>query len=170
MLKSLKPLAFSLLLAVTGASVSAQDLSQPAGDVILTVTGAITNTNSGDAAAYDLAMLDALDQRETITETPWYEGAQSFSGPTLATLMAQVGATGRTLRIVAVNDYAAEMPMEDVTSLPVILASRHEGKPMPLREKGPLFVIYPFSEMPNLSNEVYFNRSVWQVKSIEVLP
>jgi hypothetical protein len=170
MLKSLKPIALSVLLAVVGTNLTAQDLPQPAGDVILTITGAITNTNAGDAATFDLQMLDALEQRQTTTETPWYDGAQEFSGPTLATLLEHVGATGSSLRIVAVNDYAAEMPIEDTTAAPVILASRHQGKPMPLREKGPLFVIYPFSEMPNLNNEVYFNRSVWQVKAIEVLP
>ena len=39
---------------------------------------------------------------------------------------------------------------------------------MAVREKGPLFVIYPFDADPSLFNEKYFNRSVWQVKAIEV--
>lgn len=170
MLKSLKTLALSVLLATAGTNLTAQDLAQPAGDVILTISGAITITNDGDTATFDLAMLDALDQRQTTTETPWYDGAQEFSGPTMAALLTQIGATGSTLRVVAINDYAAEMPITDATNLPVILASRHAGNLMSVRDKGPLFVIYPFSEMPELSNEVYFNRSVWQVKAIEVLP
>ena len=39
---------------------------------------------------------------------------------------------------------------------------------MSVRDKGPLFVIYPFDEAPELNNETYYGRSAWQVKSIEV--
>ena len=152
------------------ASAQANDLAQPEGEIILTISGAISNSNSDMGAEFDLAMLDALEQRETVTETPWHDGAQRFSGPVLNDLLALVGAEGQTLRIVALNDYAAEMPISDAAEIPVILASRREDMLMPVRDKGPLFVIYPFSEMPELNNEVYFSRSVWQIKAIEVHP
>ena len=80
-----------------------------------------------------------------------------------------MGATGQTLRIAALNDYAADMPAADAHDIPVILATRIGGAVIPVRDKGPLFVIYPFDEMPELFNELYFGRSVWQVRSIEVI-
>lgn len=169
MFHNLRLLLLSLLLGVS-VPAFAQELDQPEGAVILTVSGAITTTNSGSAAVFDLAMLDALEQRETLTETPWFDGQQRFSGPTLSSLLETVGAEGNSLRFVALNDYAAEMPIEDALERPVILASRHNDALMSVRDKGPLFVIYPFSEIPELNNEVYFSRSVWQVKAIEVLP
>lgn len=162
--------AATLLLAFLPHAVAADPLPAPDGPVILTITGAVTRTNSDGAARFDLAMLDALEQRETVTGTPWHEGVQRFTGPTLATLMAAAGATGSSLRIIAVNDYAAVMPWQDLESAPVILASRRNGETMPLRDTGPLFVIYPFDEMPDLRSEVHFGRSVWQVTQIEVLP
>ncbi len=165
-----KPFFLSMVLALTVGTAAAEHLEHPEGDVILTIQGAIMHENTDGAAVFDLAMLDALEQRETVTETPWYDGAQEFSGPTLESLLALVGAEGTMLRIVAVNDYAADMPVSDAAETPVILASRHAGNLMSVRDKGPLFVIYPFSEMPELSNEMYFSRSVWQVKAIEVLP
>lgn len=170
MLKTIKPFFFAILLAATGSFATAQELAQPSDQVILTISGAITQTNSDRVATFDLGMLDALDQRQTVTETPWYDGTQDFSGPTLATILEQVGASGSTLRIIALNEYAAEIPMQEALNLPVILATRHQGSLMSVRDKGPLFVIYPFTEMPELNNEVYFNRSVWQVKAIEVMP
>lgn len=169
MFHNLRLLLLSLLLGLS-APAFAQELDQPEGAVILTISGAITKTNSGSDALFDLAMLDALEQRETLTETPWFDGQQRFSGPTLSSLLETVGAEGNSLRFVALNDYAAEMPIEDALERPVILASRHNDALMSVRDKGPLFVIYPFSEIPELNNEVYFSRSVWQVKAIEVLP
>jgi hypothetical protein len=130
------------------------------------------NAAPGEAAVarFDAAMLDALPQRETVTRTPWYDGPQRFSGPLLATLLDTVEAGGTRLRVIAVNDYSAELPLEEVRTLPVILASRHNGAPMSLRDKGPLFVIYPFDEVPGLLNETTLSRSVWQVRAIEILP
>lgn len=160
-----------LLIAVMtlGTGAVADDLAKPAGDVILTISGAISHTNSGDQAVFDMAMLEAMAQRTTVTATPWYDGAQTFTGPTIADILAAVGADGTTLRVIALNDYAAEMPVQDTVDTPVILATRLNGDFMSVRDKGPLFTIYPFDEMPQLVNEVYFSRSVWQVKAIEVV-
>ena len=44
-----------------------------------------------------------------------------------------------------------------------------DGTPMPVRDKGPLFAVYPFDAQPELRNAVYYSRSAWQLKSIEVL-
>lgn len=144
-------------------------LAPPSGRIILTVSGGVGVTNAEAAAAFDLAMLDALPQRDTITATPWHEGRPRFSGPTVASVLDAAGASGTMLRIVALNDYAAEMPMDDARSIPVILATRIDGKEIAVRDKGPIFVIYPFDERPDLFNEVYFGRSVWQVSRIEVM-
>jgi hypothetical protein len=92
----------------------------------------------------------------------------NFEGPLGSAFLDAVGAKGDTLLITALNDYTAEVPIEDFRKWPVILATRMNGEPMPVREKGPIFVIYPFDADPALYNELYFNRSVWQVKSIEV--
>lgn len=157
---------FALFFALTPAL--AEDLAQPAGKVVLEVTGAITNTNAEGVAAFDLDMLEALESRTTVTATPWYDGARSFSGPLGKALIETVGATGTTLRVTAINDYVTEIPLADFLDHPVILATRLDGERMSVREKGPLFVIYPFDEAPELNNETYFGRSAWQVKSIEV--
>lgn len=166
----LRLLATPLVALLLAGTAHAEALPQPVGPVILTISGALVHTNEQGAAQFDLAMLEALPQRLTETETPWHEGVQQFSGPRLIDLMERVGASGAQLRFVAVNDYAASMPWSDIVDHPVILATRNNGAEMHLRDKGPLFVIYPFDEVPTLRNEVYYSRSVWQVMAIEVLP
>jgi hypothetical protein len=166
----LRPLAATVLALSLTLPAFAQSLPQPEGPVILTISGNLTQTNGDGVARFDLAMIEALAQRDTHTTTPWYEGPQHFTGPLMADLLALVGASGSNLRVVAVNDYAANLPWSDIEEYPVILASRRNGETMPVREKGPLFVIYPFDEFPDLRNEVHFSRSAWQVALIEVVP
>ena len=151
------------------AVAAAAGLPAPTGEVVLTVSGKIATTNAGATATFDMAMLEALPSRATETETPWTKGKVAFRGPLGSALLDQIGATGTTLKITALNDYAVEVPIEDFRKWPVILATRRDGKPMPVRDKGPIFVIYPFDLDHSLYNELIFSRSAWQVKSIEVL-
>jgi hypothetical protein len=61
------------------------------------------------------------------------------------------------------------VPLEDVRRIDVVVARLLDGKPMSVREKGPLFVIYPFDDRPELRTSVYFSRCIWQLKAIEVV-
>lgn len=151
-------------LSVQGASA----LDKPTGDVILTVTGHVANKNADDGAQFDAAMLEQLASRTGQMETPWTTGKVTFSGPLLKAVLDAAGAEGEVLTVRAMNDYSADVPMEDATTLDTILATKMDGKVMSVRDKGPLFMIYPFDTNPDLYNEKYFSRSVWQIKEIEV--
>ncbi|WP_198038335.1 molybdopterin-dependent oxidoreductase [Skermanella stibiiresistens] len=162
---------FSLVvpyLTMVSRDALAGTLAAPAGPVVLTVTGKIDNTNAPSAAQFDLAMLEALPGRVARVTTPWAEGVNDFKGPLTRALLEAVGARGTKLKVTALNDYSAEVPFEDFMKFDVILAVKKNDAYLPVRNQGPIFVIYPFDTTPNLYNEVYFGRSVWQVKSIEV--
>lgn len=158
-----------IICLLLGSTVSADELSQPQGDVILTVTGDISVTNRNGEAQFDRAMIEELEQRTTQTGTPWYDNSHAFSGPLGQALLEAVGAQGQTLRIIALNDYSADVPVADFETYPIILATHIDGDQLSVRQKGPFFLIYPFDESPELFNEVYFGRSVWQITRIEVL-
>jgi len=61
------------------------------------------------------------------------------------------------------------MPYEDAQRYDVIVARLLDDKPMSVRDKGPLFVIYPFDSRPELRGAVYYSRSAWQLRKIDVL-
>jgi len=156
-----------IIAAATAFPAGAATLQAARGPVVLTVTGAIDTTNSDHTAQFDMEMLEALPGRITKVETPWTEGTVSFEGPLGKSLIAAVGARGKMMHITAINDYAVDVPVEDFEKYPVILATKKDGAAMPVRDKGPIFIIYPFDVDKSLFSETYFNRSVWQVKSIE---
>jgi hypothetical protein len=155
------------LLASALTATAALALEAPTGPVVLTVKGKISNTNAGDTAQFDMAMLEKLKGRKGEMETPWTEGKVTFEGPLLREVLAAAGATGTSLKVRALNDYAADVPADDA-KLDTILANKLDGKPMSVRDKGPLMLVYPFDLDADLYNEKYFSRSVWQIKEIEV--
>lgn len=151
------------------APASAEGLPAPDGNVILTVAGDIGVTNTAEAtAAFDLAMLDALPQTSFKTETIWTEGVAEYSGVELSALLEAVEADGTQLLMTALNDYAIEVPADEAVSGGPILATRVDGRPLSVRDKGPIWVIYPFDDNPAYKTEVTYSRSIWQLKSIEV--
>ena len=155
--------------AVLPSSGRAQTLRAPSGAVVLSIGGRIQRANAGDRAALDMAMIEALAQRSFTTKTPWYKEPRKFTGPLLRDVLSLVGAQGTTLRIAALNDYRIDVPSEDARRFDVVLARLIDDKPITVREKGPLFMMYPFDSDATLRTPVYYSRSVWQLKSIDVL-
>lgn len=155
-----------------GAPVTAAGmLAPPQDEVLLTVSGAIaeTNTEAGEAV-FDRAMLEALDPVLIETSTIWTDGVQRFRGVPLVTLLDRLGAEGTILRALALNDYAIEIPVSDAVAGGPIIAFERGGEPMSVRDKGPLWVIYPYDAVPEYKSERIYARSIWQLVSIEVLP
>jgi hypothetical protein len=168
-MRILAPLAV-LLAALSFSAPAAWSLDKPTGPVILTVKGKLATPNVGETAQFDLAMLEKLAGRTGTMKTPWTEGETQFSGPLVRSVLTAAGAKGNVLLVRAINDYFATVPAEDAIKHDTILATRANGKLMSVRDKGPLFLIYPFDLEPALYNEAYFSRSVWQIKEIEVQP
>lgn len=160
---------FATALIYTTAA-SAQDLPVPEGPVLLRVSGEIAVTNDGDSAIFDLAMLRDLDTRTIRTSTIWTDGVQDFTGVPLHAVIERLGISSGSLRARAINDYAVDIPLEDAQLDHALIAFERGGKPMSVRDKGPLWIIYPFDENPDFQAEVYYTRSIWQLDRIEVLP
>ena len=143
-------------------------LDAPQGRVILTVSGKIGQTNRDGKAVFDLAMLQKLPQHTFTTQTPWGPKPVKFSGPLLKDVLAAVKATGSQLTAVALNDYKISLPVTDATQFGVMLAYRMNDEVLSVRTKGPLFVIYPFDSQAELKSAKYYERSIWQLKAIDV--
>ncbi|WP_121066066.1 molybdopterin-dependent oxidoreductase [Chachezhania antarctica] len=165
MTRTLPALTLAALLLGTAAFA---DLPEPTGDVLLTVDGDITETNVGDTAQFDRAMMEAMDPVTITTTTIWTDGEQTFTGVPLSTLMAAVGAGGDVISATAVNDYAVEIPRTDWVDDGPIVAYLNNGEPMSLRDKGPLWMIYPFDSRTEYQSEVIYSRSIWQLDRITV--
>ena len=151
------------------AGESSARLAAPTGEPILRLTGRVTNGQAPGEAVFDREMLERLPQRRIVTGTPWAQGQRTYAGPWLRDVLAAAGATGQRLSVRALNDYSAVVPRSDADGLELMLALKVDGQPIRTRDKGPLLLMYPFDQRPDLRNQVYYGRAVLQVASIAVL-
>ena len=153
--------------SLLGLPAFAANLQVPTGRVLLTVTGAISQTNVDETAVFDEDMLRALDWKEIETYTHYTLGLQTFEGPTLLSLLEELGVQEGMLRVVALDDYAVDIPGADAAKFTILLAMRHNGKPMRVRNKGPIWVIFPAASLDDIREE-HESLSIWQLTSIDV--
>ena len=160
-------IAMASLLALPAAPARALDA--PTDKVLLTVGGSVANSNDHGAASFDLALLRTLPQHSFTTRTPWYAQPRKFSGVPLRDLLTAVGAApGAALNAVALNDYRVEIPSTDIVQHGAMLAYLLDDQPMSVRQKGPLVIIYPFDDRPELRTAVHYSRAIWQLRSLEI--
>ncbi len=157
----------SIALAL-GTSLSAFALDAPSGKVVLTITGKIGEKNVADKAVFDLAMLESLPQQTFTSMTPWDKHPIKFTGPLLRDVLAAAKASGTTIKAAAINDYQTSIPVEDAKKFDMILAHKMNGEAIPVRTKGPLFIVYPYDSKPELRSATYYDRSAWQLKSMNI--
>ncbi|KKY88457.1 MULTISPECIES: molybdopterin-dependent oxidoreductase [Leclercia] len=157
-----------LLSLMVSSQVWAGELPKPTGKVLLTLSGNIENTNEDGKAVFDVASLEKLGMVTFQTTSPWYNGRTTFTGISLQKLMDYVGAKGSLVKVTALNDYTTEIPLSDFKKYNVILAMKVNGEYMRIRDKGPLFVVYPYDSMPELNNQIFYSRSAWQVSRMSI--
>ena len=117
-------------------------------------------------AEFDRAALEAMPQITFSTATIWTEGVIEFTGVSLRALLADAGITAGDFRAIALNDYAVEMPFEDLTDDAPIIAHLMDGAPFSRRGKGPLWIVFPYDSAPEFRSETNYGRSVWQLNRI----
>ncbi|UWR22004.1 molybdopterin-dependent oxidoreductase [Sulfitobacter sp. S190] len=150
-----------------GLSHSALADNQPT--PLLSISGDITTSSGESTLALDMGMLRALPETTFETSTIWTDGVHTFTGVSLADLMAELGVEDGTLVATAINDYAVEIPVSDAVEGGPIIAYLMDGEEMTVRDKGPLWVIYPYDSNADYRSEVVYSRSIWQLDRLEIV-
>ncbi len=142
--------------------------AQGSGRPLLTITGA-----DGTALTLDEAGLAALPWHEVTTHTRWTDGPQHFRGPLLREVLGLMGLAekdlqDRQLKLTALNEFQVDIPAGDAWDFDPILAREMNGQAMRIRDRGPLWLIYPRDRIPALQNPVIDERWIWQLVDIRV--
>lgn len=134
-----------------------------ANDAVLTVT------HANQVVTLDMETLQAMDNVKFETSTIWTEGVQTFTGVSLSVFLRALDVSGGTLKATAINDYSVEIPLDDAVEGGPIIAYLRNGAPMSVRDKGPLWIVYPFDADPAYQSEVIYSRSIWQLDRLAVV-
>jgi hypothetical protein len=176
-----------------GAALPLASHAQPAkglkGPALLTVTGAIANTNRGPmdgvldqmmakqkltfdkAHAFDFAALAAMPAVKIHPTLEYDKMPHELKGPLLGTVLKAAGATGTKLATRAIDGYAPVISVADAQKYGFIVATHLDGQPMPLGGFGPLWAIYEadkFADMAAKPVDQRFANCPWGLYHIDV--
>lgn len=161
------------------------DLKEPEGMVVLTLSGDMTETNRGpqtsekwtifsereiyfDAgAAFDMAMLDGMEQAKIDGTIPETGDPATYTGPRLSALLKTVGAEGKDITAYALDDYQMDIPAAMIAEHDPIIATQVNGEPFDLGGRGPLMIAFPKAGDPDLQQKIV-ELEVWALFYIEV--
>ena len=160
-------IAATALLGWEATCLASERLPTPAGPVLLTVSGAIEHTNGPGQAEFDQAMLEELGTATLETHTVLTNGLQRYEGVPLAAVLGRIGARGTALHATAANAYEVDIPLTDLQYAPLI-AMRANGRTLTLRDKGPLWIVYPRDAHTVLQDQRYDSRWIWHLIRLRV--
>lgn len=124
---------------------------------------------SSGTLVFDFEELEAFPQTTVVTASPYFDGKEEFSGPTLKRVVERFGLSGETtLTMHALNDYKVGGSVEQLMDLDAIIATRRDSKKMSVRNRGPFWVILPLSDRPELDVEEVHRFMVWQLSRISL--
>ena len=156
-----------ILLNIAGASVPAA----AQGPTVITVAGKISETNRGPLDAFEDAFLNshdiafdaaftfdrealaALGMHRLVTRIPGTDHTVNVEGPLLRDVLKKVGASGKTVSVMALDGYAADIAVANLDTWPVVLALKNNGKWLDIGGRGPAWVVYPANEFPALATK-----------------
>ena len=147
------------LISVCPPAAQADALSAP----ILEVSSA-----PDQLASYDLEELQDLGETQFSTSTIWTDGVIDFAGVPLSVLLETLEVQTGRIELIALNDYAVEILVDEALQSPALIAYHMDGEPMSPRAKGPLWLVYPFDSDVKYQTESYYSKSIWQIARIVV--
>lgn len=131
---------------------------------------ALAVLNGSEELGFTLDEIAAMPQITIVTDSEFTDGLVEFRGPLVRDILAMLDlGEAETVRFTAANDYFVDIPTSDFWDYDAILALEADGVALSRRTKGPIWLMYPIADFPELRDRVYNNRLIWQVVKIESL-
>lgn len=111
---------------------------------------------------------------EFATSTVWTEGVDRFSGVLLWDMLLHLGVEpmgwNGEITLQALDGYSVTLGPAHVTENAPLLAVHQNGRLMPRRARGPVWLVFPYDDNPAFRNETIYALSVWQIEHVSIKP
>jgi hypothetical protein len=133
---------------------------------VLTVSGDIGTANKGKTLALDLASLEQMRQVRLEAAEPFLKRRVMFEGVLLSDLLAVAGVpeSASKVSLTALDDYKVDFKLADVRSSQMLLATKADGKHMPVDRSGPIRIVFPDSSSLGRNPDLW----IWSVAAMKV--
>lgn len=149
-----------------GSLAAGAKIAAPKGEVVLTVTGDIGAANKGGKLELDLASIEQMRRVRLEAAEPFLKRRVMFEGVLLSDLLAVAGvpSSASKVSLTAVDDYKVDFNLADVRSSQMLLATKADGRHLPVDRSGPIRIVFPDSSTLGRNPDLW----IWSVSSIKV--
>ncbi|WP_110602463.1 oxidoreductase [Salinicola lusitanus] len=162
----LRPLIVGILIAISSLAAQADEPPYPRDMPLLT----LVDPHGRVLASFTLTSLEALPSREVTGSIPDTSDPEArWSGVSINVLLRSqsIAAPGRMLAV-GLDDYSDIIPRSDLENYDPVVAYRRNGHYLAVDRYGPLVVMYPYSDYPELHERTYYSRTVWQLSELQL--
>ena len=162
----LRRLIAGLLIVLSPLSALADEPPYPKDMALLR----IVDTHGQVLATLTLSDLEELPEREVEGSIPDTANSEaSWSGVSMKALLESRAITlPARLLAVGLDDYSDVIPRSDLEQYDPVVAYRRNRRYLSVDGYGPLVVMYPYSEHPELHERTYYSRTVWQLSELRL--
>jgi hypothetical protein len=141
-------------------------VSEPKGEVVLTMSGEIGTRNQGKKLALDISSLERMRMVRMQTTEPFLKRKVTFEGVLLSDLLAVAGVTDSVSKVnmTALDDYKVDFTVADVRSSQMLLATKADGKRMKVDRAGPIRIVFPDSSSLGRNPDLW----IWSVSTMRL--
>jgi hypothetical protein len=149
-----------------GTLAAGTQVTKPKGEVVLTMSGAIGTRNQGKKLALDIASLERMRTVRMETTEPFLKRKVTFEGVLLSDLLAVAGVPGSASKVnmTALDDYKVDFTVADVRSSQMLLATKADGKRMPVDRAGPIRIVFPDGSSLGRNPDLW----IWSVSTMRL--
>jgi hypothetical protein len=149
-----------------GSLIAGQPVLPPKGRVVLTLSGAIGAHNRGRTLVLDLPTLERMRTVRLVANEPFLKRRVTFTGVLVRDLLAvaQVPRSARKVQMTALDDYQVDFSLADVASSQMLLATRADGRPMPVARQGPIRIVFPDDAKLGRNSDLW----IWSVSQMRL--
>jgi hypothetical protein len=122
--------------------------------------------NKGKTLALDLASLEQMRQVRLDAAEPFLKRRVMFEGVLLSDLLAVAGVpeSASKVSLTALDDNKVDFKVADVRSSQMLLATKADGKHMPVDRSGPIRIVSPDSSSLGRNPDLW----IWSVTTMKV--
>jgi hypothetical protein len=149
-----------------GTLAAGERVAAPKGDVVLTVSGDIGSANKGRKLELDLASLEKMRQVRLEAAEPFLKRRVTFEGVLLSDLLKVAGVpdSASKVSLTALDDYKVDFKVADIRSSQMLLATKADGKHMPVDRSRPIRIVFPDSSTLGRNPDLW----IWSVATMKV--
>ncbi|MCB8838976.1 hypothetical protein [Aurantimonas sp. VKM B-3413] len=145
-------------------AAATEDPDDPAAKILSVVDG------DGRTAKFSRLDLAQLPQTRFVTAAPFLKTPTPLEGPSVSQLLRAFDPdrTFHRIEIVALDSYLVSADISQLEADGAILAIRQDGAFLPIAEKGPAYLVFPFDDRPSLKDKSHYGLCIWQISQIRL--